>query len=61
MFDRIKIIDIPTLCDAYPSSIHHVDENNVITHLFNYWDKVEQEQFMIDNYNKRHKEMVLFI
>lgn len=61
MFDRIKIIEIPTLCDAYKSTIHHVDENNVVTHLFNYWDKMDQEDFLLENYNKRNKQGVLFL
>lgn len=61
MFDRIKILDLPTDCDAYKSSIHHVDENNNVTHLFNYWDRIEQEEFLLNNYNRRNKQGLLFL
>lgn len=61
MFDRIKIIELPTLCDAYKSTIHIVDQNNKITHVFNYWDIMDQEEFLLRNYNKRNKQGVLFL
>lgn len=60
-FDRIKILDLPTDCDAYRASLHHVDENNVITHLFNYHDLKAQGDFMLQQYNKRHLQKVLFL
>lgn len=61
MFDKIKILNLPTDCDAYKSTIHHVDEHNVITHLFNYYDLQAQEDFLLKNYNKRHNQGVLFL
>lgn len=61
MFNRIKIIELPTICDAYKATVHNVDSNNKIWHKFMDADKKEQEEFMINNYNKRNKQMVLLL
>lgn len=61
MFDRIKIIELPTLCDAYKATVHNVDMKNRITHKFMDADKKNQEEFMTDQYNKRNKQGVLFL
>lgn len=60
VFDGIKILDLPTDCDAYRPSTFHVDFNNNITMCFNYWDIMDQEEFLLKNYNKRNKQGVLF-
>ena len=61
IFNRIKIINLPTDCDPYRPSTFHVDFDNNITMCFNYHDVQAQEEFLIENYNKRNKQGVLFL
>ena len=61
MFDRIKIIELPTLCDAYESSLHIVDLKNRIYHIFGKYDIEVQDDFILENYNRRHLQGALFL
>ena len=50
---KIKILDLPTICDAYRPGCFHVDMNNRITMCFNYHDIQCQEDFIKENFERR--------
>lgn len=53
---RFGILDLPVLCDPYKSSLFAVDQDNRIIAIFNYYDRIDQKDFIRKQFKKYGNE-----